>query len=197
MTIQRIGPSDNSHREDHVSKQRNNQTKGGQKMETNRGKILIVSLTVIFLALFSVSTASSKEYDALKGVNSVNAIFDMRDGVPQSAVIHLNLILDTYNDLKTMKKNPAFSVVFMASAVKLISTDHSGFSSEDQKFLREIPGIISKMTKAGIRVEVCVFAVNVFGVDLTTILQEIERVDNGWISEIGYQARGYTLVPVY
>ena len=166
-------------------------------METNRRKVFMVSLIVIFLALFSVSTTSAGQHDALKGVNSVNAIFDMRDGVPQTAVIHLNLILDTYNELKTMKKNPAFTVVFMASAVKLISTDHSGFSAEDQKFLREIPGIISKMTEAGIRVEVCVFAVNVFGVDVSTILKEIERVDNGWISEIGYQARGYTLVPVY
>jgi intracellular sulfur oxidation DsrE/DsrF family protein len=166
-------------------------------MEKDRRKILLVSLAVFCLVLSSLSFASAEEYDAMKGVNSVNAIFDMRDGNLQTAVIHLNLIHDTYKELITMKKNPNFVVVFMASAVKLISSDYSGFTAEEQKSLKEIAGIISRMSKAGIRVEVCLFAVKVFGVEPTSILAEIEQVGNGWISEIGYQARGYSLVPVY
>jgi len=166
-------------------------------MEKDRRKKLFVSLAVFSLVLSSLSFASAEEYDAMKGVNSVNAIFDMRDGNLQTAVIHLNLIHDTYKELITMKKNPNFVVVFMASAVKLISSDYSGFNAEEQKSLKEIAGIISRMSKAGIRVEVCLFAVKVFGVEPTSILAEIEQVGNGWISEIGYQARGYSLVPVY
>ena len=166
-------------------------------MKAIRNKILGVSLAVFFLVLSSISFALAEEYSAMKGVNSVNAIFDMRDGNPQTAVIHLNLIHDSYNELVAMKKNAAFSVVFMASAVKLISTDHSSFKAEDQKSLKEIAGIISKMSKSGIRVEVCLFAVKLFGVEPASILPEIEQVGNGWISEIGYQARGYGLVPVY
>jgi intracellular sulfur oxidation DsrE/DsrF family protein len=166
-------------------------------MEKDRRKILLVSLAAFCLVLSSLSFASAEEYDAMKGVNSVNAIFDMRDGNLQTAVIHLNLIHDTYKELITMKKNPNFVVVFMASAVKLISSDYSGFTTEEQKSLKEIASIISRMSKAGIRVEVCLFAVKVFGVEPTSILAEIEQVGNGWISEIGYQARGYSLVPVY
>ena len=166
-------------------------------MEKDRRKILLVSLAAFCIVLSSLSFASAEEYDAMKGVNSVNAIFDMRDGNLQTAVIHLNLIHDTYKELITMKKNPNFVVVFMASAVKLISSDYSGFNAEEQKSLKEIAGIISRMSKAGIRVEVCLFAVKVFGVEPTSILAEIEQVGNGWISEIGYQARGYSLVPVY
>ena len=166
-------------------------------MEPNRKKILVASVAVFFLVLSSISFAWAEEYDAMKGVNSVNVIFDMRDGIPQSAVIHLNLILDTYNELVAMKKNPAFTVVFMATAVKLISSDTSGFSAGDQSTIKEIPRIISRMSNAGIRVEVCTFAAKLFGVDLDSILPEIEQVSNGWISEIGYQARGYALVPVY
>jgi intracellular sulfur oxidation DsrE/DsrF family protein len=96
-----------------------------------------------------------------------------------------------------MKKNPVFVVVFMGNAVKLISSDHRGFKAEDEKSLKEIAGIISRMSETGIRVEVCLFAVKVFGIEPASILSEIERVGNGWISEIGYQARGYSLVPVY
>lgn len=166
-------------------------------MKANQRKIFLVSLTAFFLVLSSFSFTWAEEYDAMKGVNSVNAIFDMRDGNLQGAIIHLNLIHDTYKDLVAMKKNPVFVVVFMASSVKLISTDHRGFNAEEQKSLKEIAGIVSRMSKAGIRVEVCLFAAKVFGVEPASILPEIERVGNGWISEIGYQARGYLLVPVY
>jgi hypothetical protein len=41
------------------------------------------------------------------------------------------------------------------------------------------------------------FAANFFNVDPETISPLISRVDNGWISSIGYQAKGYQLVPVY
>jgi len=166
-------------------------------MKGNLRKIVVMSIAAFFLIMSSLSFASAEEYDAMKGVNSVKAIFDMRDGNLQTAVIHLNLIHDTYKELVAMKKNPVFVVVFMASAVKLISSDHSGFTAEEQKSLKEIASIIPRMSKAGIRVEVCVFAVKLFGVEPASILPDIERVDNGWISEIGYQARGYSLVPVY
>ena len=166
-------------------------------MEANRRKLLIASVAAVFLVLSALSFASAEEYDAMKGVNSVNVMFDMRDGNLQSAVIHLNLIHDTYKELVAMKKNPVFVVVFMAGAVKLISSDHRGFKAEEQKSLKQIASIISRMSKAGIRVEVCLFAAKVFGVEPASILPEIERVGNGWISEIGYQARGYSLVPVY
>jgi intracellular sulfur oxidation DsrE/DsrF family protein len=166
-------------------------------MKASRRKVILVSLTAFFLVLSSLSSALAEEYDAMKGVNSVNVMFDMRDGNLETAIIHLNLIHDTYKELVAMKKNPVFVVVFMDSAVKLISSDHSGFKTEEQKFLEEIAAIIASMSKAGIRVEVCVFALKVFGVEPASILPDIERVGNGWISEIGYQARGYSLVPVY
>jgi len=165
-------------------------------MKPNR-RILLASLTVFFLVLSSLSYALAEEYDAMKGVHSVNVMFDMRDGNLQSAVIHLNLIHDTYKELVAQKKNPVFVVVFMGSSVKLISTDQRGFKAEEQKSLKQIADIISGMSKAGIRVEVCLFAAKVFGVEPALILPEIQRVGNGWISEIGYQTRGYSLVPVY
>jgi intracellular sulfur oxidation DsrE/DsrF family protein len=166
-------------------------------MKENLRKLLAMLIATLFLVLSSLSLASAQEYEAMTGVNSVNVIFDMRDGNLQTAGIHLNLIHDTYKELAAMKKNPFFVVVFMGSAVRLISSDHSGFNSEERKSLKEIAGTISRMSKAGIRVEVCLFAVKLFGIDPASILPEIERVGNGWISEIGYQARGYSLVPVY
>ena len=36
-----------------------------------------------------------------------------------------------------------------------------------------------------------------YKVDASSISEDISRVPNGWISSIGYQAQGYSLVPVY
>ena len=52
------------------------------------------------------------------------------------------------------------------------------------------------MTKDGIKFESCLIAAKLLGVEPSSILPEIKQVGNGWISLIGYQARGYSLVPV-
>ena len=166
-------------------------------MKANRRKIVAVCLAAFFVVLSSLSWALAEEYNAMKGVKAVNVMFDMRDANLQTAIVHLNLIHDTYKDQVAMKKKPVFVVVFMGGSVKLISTDHRGFKAEEENSLKEIAGIVSKMSKEGIRVEACLFAAKVFGVEPASILPEIQRVGNGWISEIGYQARGYSLVPVY
>ncbi len=166
-------------------------------MKTNPRKKIIMFILAFFLILSSHSFTLAKEYDAMKGVNSTKVIFDMRDGIPKIAAVHMELIYDTYKELATMKQKPVFVVVFIASAVKLISTNRTEFIAEDQKYLKEIADTISKMSEAGIDLEVCLAAVNYFGVDPASIRSEIKQVPNGWISEIGYQARGYSLVPVY
>lgn len=166
-------------------------------MEANRRKGIVIFILAFFLVLSSLSLASAEEYDAMKGVDFAKAVFDMRDGNPKTAALHINLIYDTHKELAAMGKKPVFAVVFMAGAVKLISSNQSGFSADEQKYLKEIADTVKKMSDAGIHLEVCLFAVKVFGVEPASILPEIKRVGNGWISEIGYQSRGYSLVPVY
>jgi len=96
-----------------------------------------------------------------------------------------------------VSKKPSFIVAFMGPSVKLISRDKQGFSAEDQKLMDEIAQTVQAMAKDGIKLEVCDFAVKVSGGDVASILPEIKHLPNGWISLIGYQAKGYSIVPVY
>jgi intracellular sulfur oxidation DsrE/DsrF family protein len=176
---------------------KNKVPKKGGKNEKQSKKAVVISMVAFFLVLSSFSFASAEEYDAMTGVESVKAIFDMRDGIPKIAAVHMKLIHDTYNELMVMKKKPVFVMVFMGSAVRLISRNLSEFSSEDQKYLKEIAETVSWMSEAGIHLEVCLAAAKCFEVDPSSIQSCIKKVGNGWISEIGYQARGYQLVPVY
>jgi len=166
-------------------------------METNRKKTAVMYLVAVFLLCSTFSLASAQEYEALKGINHVQAMFDFRIGEPASALVHMQLIHETYKELRDLKKNPVIVVVFMGSSVKLISSNQAEFSAEDQKQLKELADTITKMAKDGIDFEVCLAAVHFFKVDPKSIQMEFRHVGNGWISEIGYEARGYSMVPVY
>jgi uncharacterized protein len=160
----------------------------------------IITLLNLFMAislLCVVSTVHGEEYESMKGIKSITTIFDERESNPKSAVLHLKLIHQTYEELATMKKTPVFVVIFSGPSVKLISKNKEGFSPEDQKSLDEIANTLSAMSKDGIKLEICLVAAKVFKVDPASVLPEIKRVGNGWISMIGYQAQGYSLVPVY
>jgi intracellular sulfur oxidation DsrE/DsrF family protein len=52
------------------------------------------------------------------------------------------------------------------------------------------------MKKDGVKLEVCLYAVKTMGMDKTKILPEIDPVDNGFVSVIGYQMQGYAVVRV-
>lgn len=161
---------------------------------------IIVSVVVASVFMLAVAgSASGATYEALAGLKSIKAIFDVRAGNAKGAALQLKLIHDTCKDKSIMavSKKPSFVVAFMGPSVRLISRDKKGFSAEDQKAMDEIAQTVKAMARDGIKLEVCDFAVKVFGVDPASILPEIKHVPNGWISLIGYQAKGYSLVPAY
>ncbi|MGE5284686.1 MAG: DsrE family protein [Actinomycetota bacterium] len=164
-------------------------------MKRNRAALL--NLFMATLLLCSVSTAFGEEYEGLASLKSAKVIWDERESTPKTAVLHLKLIHQTYKDFAAMKKDPAFVVVFIGPSVKLVSKNKDSFSLEDQKAIDEIANTISAMSKDGIKMEICLVAVKVFNVDPASVLPEIKRVGNGWISMIAHEAQGYSLVPVY
>jgi intracellular sulfur oxidation DsrE/DsrF family protein len=166
----------------------------------SESRTIIFSLFLLTCLIFvSVAQAPAEEYEALKGSKSVKAVFDVRISNPKSAAVQLKLIHDTYKDRNVMAvtKKPAFVVIFVGPSVKLISKKKEGFSPEEQKVLDEIATTISEMSKDGIKLEVCLFAAKISNIDPASILPGIKHVPNGWVSLIGYEAQGYSLVPAY
>ncbi len=163
----------------------------------------MVSTMIVFFSLFVLlafaSPVTAGEYKALKGVDRVDTIFDFREGNPESALIHLSLAHETFKDkaVRGISEKPRFAVVFMGGAVKLLSSDRSAFTDEQRKTLERMDNVVSAMVKDGIKLEVCLYAVELLGVDPESISKQINIVPNGWISSIGYQANGYALVPIY
>ncbi|MGH9426401.1 MAG: DsrE family protein [Terriglobia bacterium] len=158
---------------------------------------VLYALVVAGCLLLSTAVGTAQDYAALKGVEKVKVAFDVRTGVPQTAARQLKLIHDTHKQLIALKKSPVSAVVFIGPAVKLISTNREGFKPEELPLLDEIAQTVSAIANDGIPLEVCLFAAKVFNVDPATVLPEITRVENGYVSLIGYETQGYSLIPVY
>jgi intracellular sulfur oxidation DsrE/DsrF family protein len=161
----------------------------------------VISL-VTMVALFSIATASSAIADgtdnALKGVKGIKAIFDYSQGSPKVSNIVFGAVKDLYKNraVTSLAERPQIVIVFQGPAVKLITNDRSNFAEKDFAELDKFHKVIREVKKDGVKLEVCLYAAKVMGVDASTILPEIDHVGNGFISTIGYQTQGYALVRV-
>lgn len=159
--------------------------------------LFVFLFTTLFLTLIS-SPAVSGEYNALKGVKSVKAVFDVSLGSPQKANLVFWAVRNVYDDksVRALPESPEVAVVFHGPAVKMISSKRDGASDEEKKALDEFAGLVSQMKQDGVKMEVCLYAAKVFGVEPSSILPEIDHVGNGFISVAGYQSQGYSVVTI-
>ncbi len=157
-------------------------------------------ISLLLLATFVFGgTSFAGSYPALDGVKDIKVIFDVRGNKVKTVALQLDLIHKTYYEanIRAVTEKPKIVVVFGGGAVKLISINRKGYSDQEKMFLDMIEGKLAEMAREGIRLEVCLFASEVHDVDPATIPEYIHRVDNGWISILGYQAQGYSLVAVF
>ena len=160
-------------------------------------KKTIFSLFLGFLSLLMVPNAFAGEYDnALKSVKGIDVIYDVSMGDPAISNIVFWAVRDVYQDeaVTSLPEKPKVAVVFHGPAVKLLSSDRSGFDEKAVAEIDKFQATLREMKKEGVILEVCVYALNVLAVDPATVMPEINQVANGFISVAGYQAQGYAVV---
>jgi intracellular sulfur oxidation DsrE/DsrF family protein len=161
-------------------------------------RYLAIFIMSLLLAL-QVSSAMAGEYDnALKDVKGIKVVFNVSPGNPAFANIVFWAVRNVYQDeaVSTLPEKPQVAVVFHGPVVKLLSSDRSGFDEKAAAEIDKFQATLQQMKKEGVRLEVCLYAAKVLGVDPATIMPEIDQVGNGFISVAGYQAQGYTVVTI-
>jgi intracellular sulfur oxidation DsrE/DsrF family protein len=155
-------------------------------------------LLTIFFVIFMVGPAMSSEYNALKGVKKIKAVFEVSLGSPQKAPLVFWAVRNAYDAeaVKSLPEKPEVVVVFHGPAVKLITSNREGLSEEESEALDQFAQMIHQMKTEGVRFEACLYAAKLLEVDPATILPEIDKVGNGFISVIGYQEQGYAVVRI-
>jgi uncharacterized protein len=155
--------------------------------------ILLALALLVFAAVPALA-----QYPALEGVERLDTVVDYSHGSAQAATVIFPAIREIYQDpeVTSLPEPPQTVIVFHGEAVKLLSTDRQGFAREELAAVDQVTETIRQLHADGVRMEVCMYAVKVLGVDPATLMPEIEQVGNGFISVAGYQKQGYAVVVV-
>ena len=157
----------------------------------------LILLSAMIYALV-VSPAAAGEYNALAGVKGVKAVFDVTLGDPKTANVVFWAVRNVYDDenVRALPEPPQIAIVFHGEAVKLISSDRKGISDSDKAAVNEFTDMVRQMKQEGVKLEICLYAAKVLDIDPATIMPEVDHVGNGFVSVVGYQAQGYSVVTI-
>jgi intracellular sulfur oxidation DsrE/DsrF family protein len=171
-------------------------------MNRTHGRIVrrivsILAATALGAVLVAPAMAGGDDA-ALKGVKGVKAVFDVSQGSPKTMNLLFWAVQDVYKaeSVQALPEPPHIVVVFHGPAVKLISTDRKDLEESDKEELDKFADTIRQMKKDGVKLDVCDYALKVMGVDPATIMPEVDHVGNGFVSVVGYQAQGYSVVRI-
>jgi intracellular sulfur oxidation DsrE/DsrF family protein len=157
-------------------------------------------LALLPVLLFLSGTALAEkpsDANALAEVESGKIAWDINMANAEKLLLYLQVMDETYEDLKRQGVEPDMVFTFRGPSVRLISTDRTGVSI-DEEVQRDgvAKQIQALLAKPNVRMEACSVATRLTGVDAETLLPGIEHVGNTFVSQIGYQAKGYAIIPI-
>jgi predicted peroxiredoxin len=149
------------------------------------------------LAGAAVATDKPNDADALKGVTEGKVVFDINIAEPKKLPLYLMVVDETVDDLKRQGVKPEVILAFRGKAVTLITKEREQIELTDFEYLDKANEFIKTLQSKGVKMEACSVATRLFNVDNGEILDGIKPVGNTFVSLIGYQAQGYSTIPLY
>jgi len=164
-----------------------------------KNRLMVGLLFAAALMVLMSPPVLAEGYDnALQGVTNYDVVFDVSQGDPKVANVVFWAVKNAYQvpEVAALAGKPKVAVVFHGPAVKLLSSDLSHFDAAQRTETETFQRTLRQMKKDGVVMEICLYAAKVMGVDQATIIPEIDRVGNGFVSVAGYQLQGYALVVI-
>ena len=147
------------------------------------------------IGLAASNTPDNK--DALEGLSSSKAIFDITTSNPKKLAFYLKLVKDTAESMHQAGVKTDFIVAFRGPATYFVTSNQKHVKVEDMPSAYKIKDEISALSKEpGVKLTQCSIAAHALHVDTSTIYPEVKVVGNSWVSLIAYENKGYALVPV-
>lgn len=154
-------------------------------------KILLLCLLLPGLALAD----RPSDQNALAGVTSGKIAWDINMGSAEKLLLYLRVIGETYDGLKLQGVEPEMVFTFRGPSVRLISTKRDEVPLDEEEHYDGVAEEIKALlARPNVRMEACSVATRLFGVDGATLVPGVEHVGNTFISQIGYQAKGYATI---
>ncbi|MEJ2392292.1 MAG: DsrE family protein [Gammaproteobacteria bacterium] len=165
-------------------------------------KTLYISVIAFLYMMLtaSISLAADKtpdNKDALKGLTSSKAIFDITTGNPKKLAFYLKLVRETAESMHAAGVKTDFILAFRGPATFYVTSDQKHVKIKDMPIAYKIKDEITMLShEKGVKLTQCSVAAHVLHVDTSTIYPGVKVIGNSWVSLIGYENKGYALVPV-
>jgi intracellular sulfur oxidation DsrE/DsrF family protein len=157
----------------------------------------ILSLGVL-LGLSTTAPLASQPTDqrALQGVEQGKAIFDVNHGNPKTIKVILDVIGETLDGLTAHQVEPDVIVAFRGPSVRFVTTDKDKIPADQAEAAAQVVERVQRLIERGVRFEACGITTRMMGIDNAKLVDGVEPVANTFNSLIGYQAKGYALIPI-
>lgn len=155
--------------------------------------------TIMTLLLIWPAMAFAGNMDdrvALADLKSVKIICDVNVKEAKLLLRRLELIDETYTQLLDAGVTPTIVVAFRGGASHYVTRGDKYVDAKNAGIKKEIQGWIDQYRQHGFRLEQCAIAAKAWKVDQADFLAPIHVVQNGYISIVAYQSRGYALLPM-
>jgi len=152
-------------------------------------------LAILLLPIMALADQFT-DANALKGLKIVKVICDVNVGDPKLLLRRIELIDETYTQLIDAGIQPSFIVAFRGPATKFVTHGSAYVPREHQAVKKEIQGWIVQFHENGFSLEQCAIAARSQKVSYDDFLPQITVVQNGYISIVAYQNKGYALLPM-
>ena len=154
-----------------------------------------VLMAIMLLPIMALANQFT-DANALKGLKIVKVICDVNVGDPKLLLRRMELIDETYTQLIDAGIQPSFIVAFRGPATKFVTRGSAYVPREHQAVKKEIQGWIFQFHENGFSLEQCAIAARGQKVSYDDFLPQITVVQNGYISIVAYQNKGYALLPM-
>ncbi|MBE0585287.1 MAG: DsrE family protein [Desulfofustis sp.] len=161
---------------------------------------MMVRFAVLCILLVSGAlSAGAAQFDnarALAGVDRVGIYFDVNIGNADLLALRMRLIEQTLDQLRSAGIETDVVIGIRGGATSFTTRDDHYVLDDEVAAKQAIQEHLRSFAARGVVIEQCEIAAVLKDIPVADFIDEVIFVGNGYVSLIGYQARGYAVVPM-
>jgi len=144
----------------------------------------------VFLALFAlILSLFAQEY---------KAVFDCASSDPKYILSRMALIEKTHSMIESRGDKAVFAITIHSGCIVTAAKDYEMIVPDDEViYIKKAQETLARLAKQkGVEAVACAIALEGFGIDREDVVPFMRISENSYIDTIGYQNRGYALMPL-
>ncbi|MBU0947060.1 MAG: hypothetical protein KJ804_03020 [Proteobacteria bacterium] len=149
--------------------------------------------------IFSWTIAQGEEYKqspALSGLTTARVYFDLNIGIPEKLLVRLTLIDKTLSQLQAAGVKTEAVIAFRGKASKFVTQGDWYVEKDELAAKTAVHNWLQKFARQGIAMEQCLIAAELNGISAKDFRPELTITQNGYISMLAHQQKGFTQIPM-